>query len=64
MPGGKFYWNVLVTSSAEQAETMHGVTEAVIAALASPHWQVVSVRPHDVVAIAVAKQETFCCMLV
>jgi hypothetical protein len=38
---------------------MQGVTELVIAALPVVHWQVVSVRPQDVEAIAVAKQETF-----
>jgi len=37
---------------------MHGVTEAVIASLAEPHWHAVSVNPQEVDAIAVAKQET------
>ena len=50
--------NVLVTSSAEQAFTMQGVTDAVMASLPVVHWQFVSVRPQDVEAIAVAKQET------
>lgn len=49
---------VLVTSSAEQALTRQGVTEAVMAALPVVHWQFTSVRLQDVEAIAVAKQET------
>jgi len=49
---------VLVTSSEEQALARQGVTDAVMAALPVVHWQMVSVRPQDVVAMAVAKQET------
>jgi hypothetical protein len=50
--------DILVTSSAEQALTIHGVTEAVIASLPVVHWQFTSVRLQEVEAIAVAKQET------
>lgn len=39
---------------------MHGVTEAVMAALAEPHWHTVSVNPQEVEAMAVAKQFTCC----
>lgn len=35
---------------------IHGVTEAVMASLAEPHWHAVSVKPQEVDAIADVKQ--------